>query len=72
MYFTAIIPLVTLLSSVHALPTVLPAQEAAELVTRATGSSTDPIILTINCAGVEEVCEAQCLAVLCFGSPAVM
>jgi hypothetical protein len=72
MHFSTIIPLATLLSSVLALPTVLPIEESSELVTRATGTSGDPIILTINCAGVEEVCEAQCLAVLCFGSPAVM
>jgi hypothetical protein len=72
MHFTTIVPLAALLSAVLALPTVLSAEESSKLVARATGSSTDPIVLTIDCSGVEEVCEAQCLAVLCFGSPAVM
>ena len=71
MHFTTAIPLAALLSAVIALPTVLP-EESAQLVSRATGTSADPIILTINYQDVEEVCEAQCLAALCFGSPAVM
>jgi hypothetical protein len=72
MYFTTIVPLAALLSAALALPTVLPAEESSELVARTTGSSTDPIILTVDCSSVEEICEAQYLAVLCFGSPAVI
>ena len=73
MHFTTIIPLATLFSSILALPAVIPI-ESNDLLARATGSGTsaDPFILTIDCTGVEEVCEAQCLAVLCFSSPAVM
>ncbi|KAG4034408.1 hypothetical protein MFRU_003g03730 [Monilinia fructicola] len=37
-----------------------------------TGTQADPYIFNIDCAGVEEVCEAQCAAILCFKSPALM
>ena len=44
-----------------------------ELTRRASGkTASDPHILDIDCKGVEEVCEAQCMAILCFKSKAVM
>jgi hypothetical protein len=35
-------------------------------------SNDDPIAISVDCTGVEEVCEAQCIAKLCFGAPAVL
>ncbi|KAH8662829.1 hypothetical protein BGZ60DRAFT_529989 [Tricladium varicosporioides] len=75
MYFNNLLPVVALLS-VHissslALPTTI-AEEPHQIEARAAGSVADPHLLNIDCNGVEEVCEAQCLAIHCFNSPAIM
>ncbi|KAI9646516.1 hypothetical protein NHQ30_004509 [Ciborinia camelliae] len=36
------------------------------------GTEKDPYIFNIDCDSVEEVCEAQCAAILCFKSPSVL
>ncbi|KAF7904497.1 hypothetical protein EAF00_001831 [Botryotinia globosa] len=36
------------------------------------GTKAKPYIFNIDCAGVEEVCEAQCAAILCFKSPSLL
>ena len=48
-------------------------ENTLQLARRASGkTAADPHILEIDCTGVEEVCEAQCMAILCFKSKAVM
>jgi hypothetical protein len=59
-------------SSVLAIPIAEPVQSTGELSKRAAGTQTDPFILNIDCTSFTEVCEAQCVAILCFGSPQVM
>lgn len=76
MYFSNFLPVAALLSlhisSSLALPTTTTAEEPHQIEARAAGSSADPHLLDIDCKGVEEVCEAQCLAIHCFNSPAIM
>lgn len=37
-----------------------------------TGTLNDPFLLSIDCSRVMEVCEAQCVAILCFDAPRTM
>jgi hypothetical protein len=61
------------ISSVLAIPIAEPVQPEGGLEKRAgTGTQSDPFILNIDCSGVTEVCEAQCVAILCFSAPQVM
>ncbi|KAM3068240.1 hypothetical protein ACMFMG_011285 [Clarireedia jacksonii] len=78
MQFTTFVPLAALLSLqisfVFAAPVeVEPVEASFDLEKRAgTGTQADPFILDIPCQDWEEVCEAQCIAILCFGAPQVL
>lgn len=39
---------------------------------RTPGSKQDPIKITVDCTGVEQVCQADCVAYLCFGAPRLL
>ncbi|ESZ91221.1 hypothetical protein SBOR_8395 [Sclerotinia borealis F-4128] len=48
-------------------------QRDAELYKRVPGDSAqDPIMAELACTGVEPVCEADCIAILCHGRPQIM
>jgi hypothetical protein len=51
-----------------------PAAEAnPALVIRAPGDSAqNPITADIGCSGIEDICEADCIAILCHNRPQVM
>ncbi|PQE23539.1 hypothetical protein CJF31_00006198 [Rutstroemia sp. NJR-2017a BVV2] len=77
MQLTTFIPLAALLSlqisSVLAAPVeVEPIEASSDLEKRATGTQNDPFILDIPCGDFVEVCEAQCIAILCFGAPQIL
>lgn len=83
MQFKAFVPLAALLSlqisSVLAAPVAEaePVDASFDLQKRVgtdagDGSKANPYIFNIDCTNVEEVCEAQCAAILCFKSPSLL
>lgn len=43
-----------------------------EIEKRTPGSKQDPIKITVDCTGVEQVCQADCVAYLCFTAPRLL
>lgn len=77
MQFTTFVSLASLLSLpvsfVFAAPVdVEPFEEFHDLESRTLGTQANPFIIDIDCSGPIETCEAQCTAILCFGSPQVL
>ena len=41
----------------------------AKLQGRATGSRSDPIWINIDCTGAQNLCDSDCMSILCYNSP---
>ncbi|KAF7957861.1 hypothetical protein EAE96_003429 [Botrytis aclada] len=83
MQFKAFVPVAVLLSLQLSSVLAAPVAEAETVDTSfelekrigtdaGDGTKAKPYIFNIDCAGVEEVCEAQCAAILCFKSPSLL